>query len=62
MVAMRQAGVGAAMKILPFHERQESRLKGIWHFKLVSVLAKEENAIINEFADDLTENFSKVSS
>jgi hypothetical protein len=43
---------------IPFHERQEGGIKAVWFFQLVRILPEEENAFVNELADDQTENFA----
>jgi hypothetical protein len=41
-----------------FHQRKKSSIKHIRNFDLVRILPKEENTIVDKFADDETEDLS----
>jgi hypothetical protein len=47
--------------ILPFHQRQERGIKGVWHVELVRQLTQEENTFIYELTDDKAHYFAQVS-
>lgn len=44
----------------PLHQRQEGGIECICLFKLVGILTKEEVAIVDQFAQDQSEDFSEI--
>ena len=43
---------------VPFHQRQESSIKGIRRLDLICVLAQEENALVDQIADNEAQDLS----
>jgi len=40
------------MRSVPLHQRQKRRVKAVGFLELVCVLAKEQNTLVNQFADN----------
>ena len=43
---------------VPFHQRQESSIKGIRRLDLICVLSQEENALVDQIADNEAQDLS----
>ena len=46
---------------VPFHQRQERSIKGIRRLDLICVLAQEENALVDQIADNEAQDLSQIS-
>lgn len=42
----------------PFHQRQESSVEGVRDLDLVRILAQEDDALVNQIADDKSQDLS----